>query len=113
MPDMTYESHIPGAAAIFSAVYNETGVTPEQIMGRRRTARIAGARHIVIAVLHIRFPEWSLQDLADAVRRTDHGSSLHALRRIRKLVETNPAYKERMRRVLAATNNLTQTKQQP
>jgi chromosomal replication initiation ATPase DnaA len=97
---MTHESHIPGAAAIFASIYAETGVTPEQIMGRRRTARISDARHMVIAILHIRFPEWSLQDLADAVRRSDHVSSLYALRRIRKLVETKPDYKARMQRVL-------------
>lgn len=101
---MNYQPQIPGAAAIFSAVHAETGVTPEQIMGKRRTARISDARHMVVAILHMKFPEWSLQDLADAVKRTDHGSSLYALRRIRKLVEANKAYKERMRRVVTAVN---------
>lgn len=102
---MTYETQIPNAANIFRAVYDETGITPEQIMGRRRTARISDARHMVIAILHIQFPEWSLQDLADAVRRKDHVSAIHALKRIRKLVSTNPDYKKRMQRVLIKSKN--------
>jgi len=104
---MTLETQIPSAANIFRAVYEETGISPEQIMGKRRTARISDARHMVIAVLHIQFPEWSLQDLADAVKRTDHCSALHALRRIRKLVSTRPEYQRRMQRVVEKARDKT------
>jgi chromosomal replication initiation ATPase DnaA len=98
---MTYESHIPNAAAIYHAVYEETGVTPEEIMSKRRTARISNARHMVIAMLHIQFPSWSYPDLADAVKRKDHGTAMYAVKRIRILVETKPAYKAAMQRVMA------------
>jgi chromosomal replication initiation ATPase DnaA len=102
---MTKESQIPQASLIFEAIYAETGVPADQIMGRRRTSRISEARHMVIAILHIRFPDWSLQDLSDAVKRKDHGSSIYALRKVRKLVKTSIDYKKKMQRILAKINN--------
>jgi chromosomal replication initiation ATPase DnaA len=97
---MTHKSQIPNAAAIFRAVYDETGITPEQIMGKRRTDRIVYARHMTIAVLHIKFPRWSLTDLAEAVNRADHGTAINAIKRATERARVDKSYRASIRRIL-------------
>lgn len=63
---------------IIAAVSGSHGVSPADIMGRKRTKRIAQARQSVM--LWLRSDGRTLQEIADILQR-DHSTVLHGIRR--------------------------------
>ena len=98
----TESAPIKAAADVYRAVQDETGITPEQIMGRRKTARVTRARHMVIAALHVIRPEFTLTDLAQSVRRKDHGTAHNAIKRSKRDFLAKEDFKLSLLRIVRA-----------
>ena len=65
------------------------GVTWNQIVGRKRPANIADPRHLIMAFLSWH-SQLSLVEVGLLLGGRDHGTIIHARRKIAKLIETEP-----------------------
>lgn len=99
--NITESRAIQAAADVYRAVEKETGVTSWQIMGCRKTDRVTLARCMVIAALNIIRPDFSLNDLAEAVRKSSHRTAFSALKRARDMFETDQFFRDQMLRIMA------------
>jgi chromosomal replication initiator protein len=81
---------------IMIAVEKATGVSTAGMTGGRRTARIAHARHLAMAVIR-KATSLSLMEVGDLFNR-DHGTVIHAIRavsnRITTCAETKATYEK-------------------
>ena len=66
-----------------------TGVPAPAITGPRRADRICFARFLTVAAIRQAYPRFSLRDIAECVGRTDHGTTINALRRFSDLCHTD------------------------
>lgn len=77
------------ATAVLRDVANRNGVPVEEILGSRRTSRVAKARHEAIWRVK-NATNWSLPRVGRMFHR-DHSSVLHAIRRMETLRATSPS----------------------
>ena len=70
-------------------VSRSTGVLPQHILGPRRFANVALARHLVMAVLRVG-SDMSLVQIGAAIGHRDHGTVIHACRSIASRRAANP-----------------------
>ena len=66
------------------------GVTWSQIIAQNRRGRIAETRHMVSK--YLRDSGFSYPEIADAVQRANHTTSVYAVRRCNELIETYPEF---------------------
>jgi len=72
--------------AIMEAVSSFTGVDVASLVGERRTARIAQARHLAMAAIR-HTTKLSLMEVGEIFHR-DHGTVIHAIRAVNNRVAT-------------------------
>lgn len=77
---------------IIGQVACATGVTAAAITGNRRTNAIVFARFLAIAAIRQAWPQFSLEELSNAVGRRDHGTAINALRQFENLSTTDPEF---------------------
>jgi chromosomal replication initiation ATPase DnaA len=77
---------------IIAEVAQITGVPVAAITGRRRTRRVCYARFLAVHAIHQAGQWLSLCEIAEALRRRDHGTISHALARHLQLLSTEPLY---------------------
>lgn len=78
-------------------VAREFGVGVEEIDGRRRTRRVAGARHAAIALCRERL-DYSLTDIGEVFDR-DHSTVLAAVEAARKRTLRDLYFRQSMQRI--------------
>ena len=70
---------------ILAIVADVTGVSVNQITGRRRSRRVCTARFLAMAAISHAFPRWARVDVAECVGKADHGTIYHGIIRYRDL----------------------------
>jgi chromosomal replication initiation ATPase DnaA len=86
-------------AGIIQRAAREFGVDPAAISDRRRgNARISLARQMAMAAIH--HSGRTFQEAATACGRDDHGTAIHAVRRIQKLILTDPEAAGQWQRII-------------
>lgn len=81
--------------ALFSAVTDQTGVSRSEMVGRRRTELIAGARQLAWFVVRTHFEDVSLIAIGEPFGHRDHGTILHGVRRISERLEHDTSLRVR------------------
>jgi len=89
---------IDDSSALIQAAAEVMGTTPEEITGREKTAAVAFARQVVMALW---CESHSLQKSCELVGRHHHTSSVYARRTIHEKLQYCPATRERMMKILA------------
>jgi Bacterial dnaA protein helix-turn-helix len=90
------ENQAARAAEIIRAVALKCGVSASKIVSRTRQARISKARFLTVHLLKLEFSQWTLTQLAEAVRLTDHTGAIHALKRVDELHQEDHAFREHL-----------------
>lgn len=93
--DNTWEAVLDTVAGVFSVPRNE-------ILGRRRPEPIANARHAAWYVART-IGVGGYSELARRSKR-DHGAVMHGVKRAQAMIETMPAFKAKVGRVMANFN---------
>lgn len=78
-------------SAIIGEVAEITGVPAPAITGRRSSNRVSHARYLAIAAFREEFSDWSLTETGDQFG-LDHTTIIHARKRHRELLTTDPLY---------------------
>lgn len=86
------------AASIVAAVAEEFGTTGTAMLGESAARDEALPRHLAMALIRNRLG-WSLKRIGNAFGGRDHTTVLYALRRIRALRATEPAFAGRCDRI--------------
>ena len=73
-----------------------SGYTTEQLLGPRRYAGLAWARHLAMTAIR-RTTGLSLSQIGAIFDGRDHTSVIHAVRRVERLAKVNEALEERLR----------------
>ena len=77
---------------ILEIVADVTGVPVASITGRRRTDRVSCARHLAVASIRHNDPRLSLQETAEAVGKSCHGTTVNSMQRHSDMIETDIPY---------------------
>lgn len=80
---------------VLNVVSEYFGVGVDDIRGSRRTADVAFARQVVMYILRDLL-ELPLIKIASAVRRQDHTTVLHAVRKIEEALKRDPSFRTRV-----------------
>ena len=84
-PEVSAVGKAPAFDTIVYAVWRVTGIPTAEILGTRRLAPIAEARHLTIyLVREIRMDSW--KHIAQLMGGRDHTSMMHAHRKMSRLV---------------------------
>ena len=76
--------------SIIQGVAITMGVTPDEIKGRSRMARLVRARQSVMWIAH-RQSRWSLGSIGQAIGGRDHTTVLHGVRAVAASIDADPA----------------------
>ena len=88
---------------IQDAVSEEYGISSRELSGRRRTARVAEARHVAM-ILSRELTDHSLVEIGEAFCR-DHGTVIHGINSLKKKMESSTSIRgtvDKLRRVLTS-----------
>ena len=110
---MTTLSRLARVDDILAVVCDEFGVTPEQLHSRRRAPRIVAAREMFVHIAR-RHTIMSYPEIAREVfGRPSHSSAIGAHRRVRLLIQADPATAERVERLSMALRDAARLDKQP
>jgi len=88
--------------AIIETVANVTGIPARVILGKRRTDIVCHARFMAVEAISAAMPWMSLQNVAEAVGKRQHGMTNHAQCRHREWMVARPEYAATFREVQTA-----------
>lgn len=86
--------------AVIDAVAEVSDIPKELLLGRRRTSRVAYARHLCMLILYETCPHLSLPDIGHILSR-DHSTVRYGIAGAREMVTRCPTYREKADRVRA------------
>ncbi len=88
-------------STIFKKVAKEFDVTVKDIKGPRRTKDVAFARQVCMYILREEFG-YKLQDVAKFLKRNDHTTAIHAIDKVKSMIESNVTFKDQITNLISS-----------
>lgn len=85
---------------VFQIVQDESGITIEDLLSKKRTRSIAEARHIVAKCLRDKC-KLSVTKIGELLNKRDHTTAIHSINTYDNLYETSDVFKDAADRINA------------